>query len=44
MYINPFLAGILCTLVFEIIAVFLWGMFFSRRNNDDQEDDEHEDK
>ena len=42
MYINPFLAGVLCTLVFEIIAVFLYGLFFVRRDNG-KEDDDHED-
>ena len=42
MYINPFLAGVLCTLVFEIIAVFLYGLFFCRRDNS-KEDDDHED-
>ena len=44
MYINPFLAGILCTIVFEIVAVFLWGLFLGNRNNAEQEKDKHEDQ
>lgn len=39
MYINPFLAGVLCTIVFEIIAAFLWGVIFGNRIEEDEDEE-----
>lgn len=45
MYVNPFLAGVLCTIVFEIIAAFLWSVIFGRRYEEkEQEEEKHEDQ
>jgi hypothetical protein len=45
MYINPFLAGVLCTVFFEVVAIVLYGMIFGRRYDDeDQEDQRDENK
>ena len=44
MYINPFLAGVLCTVVFEIIAAFLYSVIIGRRYDDDEQEQEEQDE
>lgn len=33
MYINPFVAGVLTTIMAELAVFFVWGVIFASRNS-----------